>query len=179
MTPVNLPIFRHCQFPHIFLAIGPSKERGVAIAIKDSVQFTQLETHMDTASRFIILICEINQVKYTLVNLYLPNTKQISFLNKIWKKISTLWKGHLNSCGDFNAIPNINLDLSGAKRHRKCRATLAHFISSSNLFDIWNSQHSPERDFTFFSKAHYTYSRIDLFLVDKFLLQKVTKSDIH
>lgn len=30
-----------------------------------------------------------------------------------------------------------------------------------------------------FSNVHHTYSRIDLFLVDKFLLQQVDKSEIH
>lgn len=32
---------------------------------------------------------------------------------------------------------------------------------------------------TFFSSIHHTYSRIDLFLVDKFILQQITKSELH
>lgn len=31
----------------------------------------------------------------------------------------------------------------------------------------------------FFSNVHHTYSCIDLFMVDKFMLQKIVKSNIH
>lgn len=37
----------------------------------------------------------------------------------------------------------------------------------------------PSKNYTFFSNVHHTYSCIDLFLVDTFFLQKVTKSDIR
>lgn len=70
------------------------------------------------------------------------------------------------------------MNLSSATLHQHCRATLAQFISSSGLFDVWRCQHSSEKDFTIFSNVHHTYSRIDLLLVDTFILQKV-KADIH
>lgn len=59
-----------------------SKKRGIAIAIKNSIQFTQLKVNLDVSGRFIILVCEINKAVYTLVNVYLPNYKQLSFLKK-------------------------------------------------------------------------------------------------
>lgn len=88
-------------------------------------------------------------------------------------------QGKVILCGDFNAILDKDVDLSSVTRHQQCRATLAQFISSSGLYDVWRCQHSSERDLTFFSNVHHTYSRIDLFLVDKFLLQKVVKSELH
>lgn len=45
------PVFQHHKFPHIFMANGPSKKRGVAIAIKDSIKFTQQEVHSDASGR--------------------------------------------------------------------------------------------------------------------------------
>lgn len=82
-------------------------------------------------------------------------------------------------CGDFNAVPDKDLDLSSDTSLQQRRATLDSIISSSGLYDIWSCQHSSEKDFTFFSNVHHTYSRIDLFLTDKFLLQQVVKSEIH
>lgn len=92
---LNLPTFSHRNFPHVFMANGPKKKGGVAIAIRDTIPFSYLETHLDTSGRYIILVCEIFKIKYTLVNLYLLKTNQIRFLKKIWKKVESLKQGHV------------------------------------------------------------------------------------
>lgn len=74
------PIFRYRQLPHSWRMVNLKREEW-PLPLK-----TLFNLLIWRPSSFIILICEINQVKYTLVNLYLPNTKQISFLNKILKK---------------------------------------------------------------------------------------------
>lgn len=93
--------------------------------------------------------------------------------------MESIKQGHVILTGDFNAIPDKELDLSNPMRSQLRRPTLAQFLASSDLFDVWRCQHSSERDFTFFSNAHHTYSRIDLFLVDTFMVQKIVRSDIH
>lgn len=116
---------------------------------------------------------------YSLLIVYLSNVKQFSFLKKLCRKVTNKRQGHIILCGDFNAIPDRDLDLSSASVKRQYRATLTNFIASSNLFNVWQCQHAMEKYFTFFSQAHRSYSRIDLFLIDKFLLQNVTKSEIY
>lgn len=59
----------------------------ILFAVKDTVSFKPLDTTLDDQGRFIILICEINTVVYTIINIYASNTRQILFINKIWKKI--------------------------------------------------------------------------------------------
>lgn len=144
------PPFHHPKYPHVLLANGPKKKGGVAIAIRDSIPFTKLETHLDASGRYIILICEIFKTKYMLVNVYLPNTNQLRFLKRIWKKVESIKQGHVILTGDFNAIPNKELDLSNPMHSQQRRATLSQFLASSDLFDVWRCQHSSERDFLFF-----------------------------
>lgn len=79
------PSFQHRNFPHLLLVNGPSI---VAVAVKNDVQFKDLNTYLDISGRYLVLACEIHNAKHTLVNIYLPNTKQASFLKKIWKKVS-------------------------------------------------------------------------------------------
>lgn len=79
-------------------------------------------------------------------------------------------QGHTILCGDFNAVPNRDLDVSGQTKHSRNRLTLQDFISSSGLYDMWRCH---------FSSVHHTYSRIDLFLVDKFILQQISKCELH
>lgn len=82
-------------------------------------------------------------------------------------------------CRDFNLAPDASIDVKGPSTKKPRPANLAHFFHTNYLFDIWRCQHAMERDFTFFSKPHCTYSRIDLFVGDKQLLQDATETDIQ
>lgn len=60
------------------MANGPKKACRVFIAIRDSDIFCHIRTIQDPQRRYIILICELNQAVFTLVNLYIPNTKLLA-----------------------------------------------------------------------------------------------------
>lgn len=60
------------NFPHIYYSNAASKKRGVLgvlLAIRDSVNFREIELHMDPNGRFIILLWTLNDQQFTLVNL--------------------------------------------------------------------------------------------------------------
>lgn len=54
------------------------------------------------------------------------------------------------------------------------------FISNNDLYDVWRCHHTTEHDYTFFffSHRHNSYSQIDYFLVDKWLLPNIPKFTI-
>lgn len=60
----------------------------------------------------------------------------------------------------------------------KTSSSLHSLISQEDLFDPWRCIHGNEKDFTFYSSAHKVYSRLNLFLVDKFTLQRVSSTFI-
>lgn len=74
------------------------------IAIKNTVTYQLIHSYIVQSGRYSILICNIDNVLCTLVNTYVPNTRQISFLNKIQRKLKRVKQGRLFSCGDFNGI---------------------------------------------------------------------------
>lgn len=80
---------------------------------------------------------------------------------------------------DFNLAPDASIDIKGPSPRKPCQATLIPFLHAISLFGIWRYQHAMERDFTFFSKPHCTYSRTDLFVGDKQLLQDATETNIQ
>lgn len=47
------------------------------------------------------------------------------------------------------------------------------------MFDVWHCLHGTERDYTYFSPLHKTYSRIDILLTDKWLLPNISAVVIH
>lgn len=61
--------FVHKLYPQVFTASGPKKKCRVLIAVSHNVAFNLNDMIKDTAGRFIVLVCEMNNVMYTIINL--------------------------------------------------------------------------------------------------------------
>lgn len=103
----NAPQCKHKNFPHVFKADYICKQRGVLIAVRDTLAFSLLQSYIDPGGRYIILVCTLDDINYTIVNVYAPNARQMQF-HKVLKKIRELQNGHLLICGDFNLVPDVN-----------------------------------------------------------------------
>lgn len=165
------------SFPHIFHACAPTKKCGTMIAINKSVAFKLHTAVTDPKGRYIILVCELNNLLYTIVNLYAPNTGQASFLKALHHKINKHKQGALLICGDFNCVVDTSLDCSSHQSAH--RYELKTFLAETNLYVSWRCINSTERDYTYFSAPHNSDSRIDLMLSDLNILQKIIEVKIH
>lgn len=110
ISRVQLFCAAHKKLPPIFIANSLEKKRGVLIAICDTVIFQLLDSVIDSNGRYVILICTIDNITYTLVSLYTPNTRQIHFLIKLIRKDHRVQKEILLLCGDFNLVTDFQLD---------------------------------------------------------------------
>ncbi|KAG8592376.1 hypothetical protein GDO81_000483 [Engystomops pustulosus] len=100
----NPPKISHPRFQQVLLSTYNKKKRGVLIAFKDTLAVSIHQTYIDPQSRFIIVLCSINNIDYTLVNLYAPNRRQKAFFTKLFKKIKEVKRGSLLICGDFTIL---------------------------------------------------------------------------
>lgn len=71
--------FKLLGFPHIIQANATSKKRGVFIVIHNTVLFQETLVIKDPESRYIILICLLDNVAFTLVNVYALNSVHVRF----------------------------------------------------------------------------------------------------
>ena len=78
--------------------------------------------------------------------------------------------------GDFN-IPLTPVDRSSKRKINKETQVLNDILDEMDLIDIFRTFHSNE-EFTFFSSAHGTFSRIDHILGHKSNLNKFKKIEI-
>ena len=117
----------------------------------------------------------------TLANIYGPNVDNAGFFRKIFDKLPDISNTNLIIAGDFNVILDWHLDRSSKKQSSPSNAsvTLNNLISSTNIVDIWRLQHPTDREYSFFSKLHNSYSRIDFFLLDSKLLSNVLSTKYH
>ena len=93
----------------------------------------------------------------------------------------TSLKGEINSNtiieGDFNN-PLTPMDRSTKQKISKETQTLNNTMGQLDLIDNYRTFHPKRRNFTFFSSAHGTFSRIDHVLGHKFILSKFKKIEI-
>lgn len=171
------PRCSHRKYPHVYCANSPAKNKGVLIAIKDTVVFNLIHEIHDDSGRYILLVAEINGITYTILNLYAPNQKQTKFIRKMIALVTQHQKGSLIVCGDFNSVMNANVDCSSVGRRR--RPNIGSLCFAEGLYDPWRCLHTTERDYSYYSRVHNSYSRIDMFLTDKFHLQRVIKAELR
>ena len=113
----------------------------------------------------------------TIVNIYAPNIGALHYI----RQILTAIKGEIDSntirVGDFNT-PLSPMDRSFKMKINKETQALNDTLNKMDLIDIYRTFYPKTADYTFFSSAHGTFSRIDHILGHKSSLSKFKKIEI-
>ena len=113
----------------------------------------------------------IQEEDITIINIYAPNIEAPQYV----RQMLTSMKGEINNntiiVGDFNT-PLTPMDRSTKQKINKETQTLNDTLDQLDQIDIYRTFHSKTMNFTFFSSAHGTFSRIDQILCYKSNLDK-------
>ena len=116
----------------------------------------------------------IQEEDITIINIYVPNIGAPQYI----RQTLTGMKGEINSntitVGDFNS-PLTPMGRSTKQKISKETQTLNDTVDQVDLIDIYKTFHPKTMNFTFFSSAHGTFSRIDHILGHKSSLGKFKK----
>ena len=153
------------------------KKAGVAILISDKIDFKTKAVKRDKEGHYIMIKGSIQEEDITIINIYAPNTGAPQYV----RQMLTSMKGEINNntiiVGDFNT-PLTPMDRSTKQKINKETQTLNDTIDQLDLIDIYRTFHPKTMNFTFFSSAHGTFSRIDHILGHKASLGKFKKIEI-
>ena len=119
----------------------------------------------------------IQQEDVTLVNIYASNTGPPIYLKQILMSIRGEVDINTVIVGDFNT-PLKSMDRSSRQKINKELAALNDTLDQMDLIDIFRAIHSKAAEYTYFSSAHGTFSRIDHMLGHKTSLDKFKKIEI-
>ena len=124
--------------------------------------------------RHYIMIKRLIQEVITIINIYASNIGAPQYV----RQRLTSMKGEINNntiiVGDFNS-PLTPMDRSTKQKINKEAQTLNDTIDQLDLIDIYRTFHPKTMNFTFFSSAHGTFSRIHHILGHKSNLDKFKK----
>ena len=119
----------------------------------------------------------IQEEDITIVNIYTSSIGASLYI----RQMQTTMKGETDSniiiVGDFNT-PLIPMDRSSRQKINKETQALNDTLDQIDLIAIYRTFHPKAAEYTFFSSAHRTFSRIDHTLGHKSSLDKFKKTEI-
>ena len=156
----------------IFHANRDQKKAGIAILISDKIDFEIKAVERDKEEHYIMIKGSIQEKDITIINIYAPNIGAPQYV----RQMLTSMTGEINSytiiVGDFNT-PLTPVDRSTKQKISKETQTVNDTMDQLDLIDIYRTFHPKTMNFTFFSSAHRTFSRIDHILGHKSSLGKL------
>ena len=128
----------------------------------------------DKEGHYIMIKGSIQEEDITIINIYAPN---IGAPQNVRQMLMSM-KGEINNntiiVGDFNT-PLTPIGRYTKQKINKETQTLNDTMGQLDLIDIYRTFHPRTINFTFFSSAHRTFSRIDHILGHKSSLGKLKK----
>lgn len=152
-----------------------------AILFRNSVVFKHISTLTDPNGRYILVTGLIASKHFTFLNLYAPNYSDPAFFRKVFNLLPSLTDTHFIVGGDFNCILDPVLDKFPVRSDPSLNAmsVIKHLAESLDIVDIWRLHHPTDKEYSFFSHVHKSYSRIYYFFIDSKLLPNVSASKYH
>ena len=142
----------------IFHANRHQKKAGVAILKSDKIYFKTKAVKRGKEGHYIKE--SIQEEDITIINIYAPNIGAPQYV----RQVLTSMKGEINNktiiVGDFNT-PLTPMERSSKQKINKNTQTLNDTMDQLDLIDIYRTFHPQTMNFTFFSSAHGTFSRIE------------------
>lgn len=157
------------------------RKRGVAILLNKSIYFCHKKTFSDKEGRYVMLTGSIGGTEITLLNLYAPNEDSPNFFKNIASLLADNAEGIILIGEDYNCVLSASVDRLPADKDSKSKksAILNTMIKELGLIDIWRHLHPKEKDFTYLSQVHGSYSRIDMFLISGTDCYRATQCNIE
>ena len=119
----------------------------------------------------------IQEEDITIINIYVPNITAPQYIRQLLTAIKEEIDSNTIIIGDFN-ISFTPMDTSSKHKINKETQALNDTLHQIDLVDIYRTFHPKTADYTFFSSAHKTFSRIDNILGHKSSLSNFKKIEI-
>uniref|UniRef100_A0A803TCK0 exodeoxyribonuclease III n=1 Tax=Anolis carolinensis TaxID=28377 RepID=A0A803TCK0_ANOCA len=159
-----------------FFSADARKKRGVVLYIKEKIE-AELK-FKDTEGRYVGVEIKMGDRMILICNIYVPNGPKTRFIKELRDQITKSEAEHIMIFGDFNGVLDPTQDKSrNTKRPKRDDSgmlprNMLSMKEEFNLHDIWRYHNPTQRDYTFYSARHDSWSRIDMIWATSSLLTK-------
>ena len=163
----------------IYFSHGKSNKSGVAILIPQelNLEFKYIDGLKDQYGRIFIILCEIEKLPLTIINVYAPTKDhkdmQLEFLEHLKSALNDYSDSNIIIGGDFNVCLDPNIDKNGGRKETVSEygTNLINTSEEFSLIDIWRTRNPDSKQFSRREKtrAGIVQSRLDFWLLSRHL----------
>ena len=132
----------------------------MAILISNKIDFKLKSIRRDGDGYFILITGTIHQEEVSILNIYAPNIKTPTYVKETLLELKAVINPQTLIIGDFNT-PLSPMDRSIRQKPNREIRELLEVLNQMDLTDIYRIFHPNRKEYTFFSAAHGTFSKID------------------
>ena len=145
--------------------------------MSDKIEFKIKTVTRDKEGHYIMIKGSTQEEDITIINVYAPYIGAPQYIRQMLTTMKEEIDSNTIIVGDFNT-PLTPMDRSSKHKINKETQALNDTIDQIDLIDIYRTSHPKVAEYTFFSSAHGTFSRIDRSLGHKSSLGKFKKIEI-
>lgn len=150
-----------------------SNARGVAILFGKNIEYKVHKHITDNEGNFIIVDIKAQNQRFTLINIYGPNSDNPSFFQKIFQHTEEIGNADFIICGDFNLVLDPGKDSSNYKNinNPKARDRLIEYMEINHVADPFRENNPQLKRYTWRRRNPLKQARLDFFLNSEGLSQ--------
>lgn len=158
---------------------------GVLTLIHKHFPHTLVSHDTDEEGRISHLVIDHYGERLNLFNVYGPNGENKEFFHELGVRVGCTRSENTLVGGDFNTVGHPSEERqaeTSSERNTPSRSAdrvLPPFLQDTGLSDCWRDSHPDSREYTHYSHAHKSWSRIDLLLLSDGLRKRLQSADIE
>ena len=168
LTSSNETIWKNEWKGPCYFSGNSSNKAGVCILVDPNLNCNIIQHTDIVPGRLQALEISINEKKVIILNLYGPNTDDITVFNNLLTYLNNNSDKSFIIGGDFNTVMDCAIDKKNGRQdtHKNCRNKINDITETHNLIDIWRVHHPNKSQYTWHSNTKpIIFSRLDYFLI--------------
>ena len=134
----------------------------------------------DNEGNFLVVDVTAQHQRFTLINIYGPNSDSPSFFKKIIQHLEEIGNSDYIICGDFNLVLDPYIDCSNYKNinNPKSRELLLDYMETNDIIDPFRESNPQLKRYTWRRRNPLKQARLDFFLTSESMSQYIKVSKI-